>query len=167
MQLDFSPIIKEDITVVLQLLKEAALRIAAMNINHWQYWKNPPIEKVRWIEQGIQHGEFFFVKDEKVSLVGMVRILEEDLLYWGPQSEKALYVHSLVVRGAYEGMGIGQQILTVIGHKALLEQRFYLRLDAAANNPKLCAYYEKQGFHNVAVKDLAGSTHHLYQKKLH
>ncbi|MGH1336558.1 MAG: GNAT family N-acetyltransferase [Aureispira sp.] len=166
MKLQFIPIKIEDQATVLQLFKEAALRIAKMDIDHWQYWRNPPIEKVNWVEEGLQKGEFFFIKTEKEQTLGMVRILEEDLLYWGPQAEKALYIHSLVVKGAYEGQGIGTMVLEAIEKRALVEQRNYLRLDAVAKNLKLCRYYEQQGFDKVGVKTLSGSINNLYQKEL-
>lgn len=56
-----------------------------MQIDHWQYWKNPPQEKVSWVEEGIKNREFFFIDDRDKNSIGMVRMLNEDLLYWGKQ----------------------------------------------------------------------------------
>ncbi len=150
---------------VLQLFKEAAQRIKYMNIDHWQYWHNPPAEKLKWMEEGLENREFFFIelKGEKA---GMVRILEEDLLYWGEQAEKALYVHSLVIKNAFSGKGLGEQTLATIAERAKNAGCRYLRLDADAHNPKLCRYYEQLGFRQVGQKQLPISTYKLYQREV-
>ncbi|MDO6760694.1 hypothetical protein Q4566_10825 [Tamlana sp. 2_MG-2023] len=89
MNIEFIPIKPHEKHLVLKLFKEAAERISKKHIDHWQYWKNPPQEKVKWVEEGIGNNEFFFIKNLESDCVGMVRVLEEDLLYWGKQDEKA------------------------------------------------------------------------------
>ena len=108
MQILFTPIQITDKDKVLNLFKEAADKIFRMGIDHWQYWKNPPPDKIHWVEQGILNGEFFFTQNEGGETLGMVRVLQEDILYWGKQEEKAVYVHSLVVREQFEGHGFGK-----------------------------------------------------------
>ncbi|WP_198416752.1 hypothetical protein [Marinilabilia rubra] len=87
MEITFTQIETEDKQTVLKLFKEAAERISKKGIDHWQYWRNPPLEKVKWVQDGIRNNEFFYVKDGKDGLIGMVRILEEDLLYWGKKND--------------------------------------------------------------------------------
>lgn len=166
MKLQFKQIQISDKANVLALFKETAEKISKKNVDHWQYWKNPPQEKIAWVEEGIQHKEFFFITTRNTDLVGMVRILNEDKLYWGPQQEKAKYVHSLVVKEEFNGKGIGAKILQEIEMKAKKEDCNYLRLDADTKNPKLCHYYENLGFKKVGVKELPLSTYQLYQKEL-
>lgn len=151
---------------VLLLFKEAAEKIHKKNIDHWQYWKNPPAEKIQWVKEGILNREFFFVQNPDKQTIGMVRILEEDLLYWGPNTDKAKYIHSLVVIEELEGKGIGKIILQQIEHDAKENGYSYLRLDADSNNPKLCHYYEKQGFKKVGTTELSLSSYTLYQKEI-
>ncbi|AEL25360.1 GNAT family N-acetyltransferase [Cyclobacterium marinum] len=162
----FRQIRVKDLPLVLNLLKEAAEKINRMQIDHWQYWKNPPQEKVRWIEEGIKNGEFYFVDDLANNNIGMVRMLREDILYWGKQKDKAFYVHSLIVKEAYNGKGIGQRVLEEIGQKAKNKDCQYLRLDSDSKNLKLCKYYENLGFRKVGVKNLPLSTYNLYQKRI-
>lgn len=162
----FKPIQPKDLEQVIGLFREAADKISKKNIDHWQYWKNPPSEKIKWVEDGLQNKEYFFVENSNQDLIGMVRILEEDLMYWGSQSEKAKYVHSLVIREPYNGKGIGELILQKIGKQAKAEGCKYLRLDADSGNPKLCNYYEKQGFKKVGSKPLSISTYNLYEKEV-
>ena len=152
--------------MVLGLFKETAEKISKMNIDHWQYWKNPPAEKVKWVEDGIRNQEFFFINGSNGENIGMVRILKEDLLYWGAQDEKAKYIHSLVVKEAYNGKGVWTEVLLEIEKTARKEKCKYLRLDADSKNPKLCNYYEKIGFKKVGFKELPLSIYNLYEKKL-
>ena len=155
-----------DKSTVLNLFKKAAEKINKMNIDHWQYWKNPPIEKIKWVEEGIQNNEFFFIELASREKLGMVRILNEDLLYWGKQDDKAKYIHSLVIKEKYNGQGIGAKIIQKIEHNAKVENCKYLRLDADSKNPKLCAYYERKGFKKVGTKELSLSVYNLYEKEL-
>jgi len=69
-----------------------------------------------------------------------------------------------VVIEKYEGQGIGELILKKVENDAKISGFSYLRLDSDAKNPKLCNYYEKQGFQKVGVKELPLSTYTLYQK---
>ncbi|SDH04123.1 GNAT family N-acetyltransferase [Psychroflexus sediminis] len=166
MQLTFTPIHKEDLEDVISMFQAAADKISRMNIDHWQYWKNPPLEKINWVKEGIENKEYFFVQNADEEVLGMVRILDEDLLYWGKQDEKARYIHSLLVKEEYNGKGLGIQILNTIAEEAKAQDCKYLRLDADSTNPKLCRYYEKQGFQKVGIKKLPISTYNLYEKAL-
>ncbi|KAB1160423.1 GNAT family N-acetyltransferase [Tenacibaculum aiptasiae] len=152
--------------VVLSLFKEAAIKIAKMNVDHWQYWKNPPLEKIKWVEEGIENKEFYFIKNTDNETIGMVRILEEDLLYWGKQEDKSLYIHSLVVREQFNKKGVGKIILNKVESLAQQKQYKYLRLDAVSTNTKLCKYYEKQGFNKVGTKELKDTVNNLYQREV-
>ena len=152
--------------VVLSLFKEAAIKIAKMNVDHWQYWKNPPLEKIKWVEEGIENKEFYFIKNTDNDTIGMVRILEEDLLYWGKQEDKSLYIHSLVVREQFNKKGVGKIILNKVESLAQQKQYKYLRLDAVSTNTKLCKYYEKQGFNKVGTKELKDTVNNLYQREV-
>lgn len=166
MNIAFKQIETKDKNLVLELFKEAAEKIALKNIDHWQYWKNPPLEKIKWVEEGILKKEFFFIKTIQQGNIGMVRIMNEDELYWGVQTEKAKYIHSLVVKDLYNGKGIGAKIIQEIENNAKKNQCKYIRLDAVATNIKLCKYYEKLGFQKVGVKKMPLSLNNLYEKVL-
>lgn len=166
MDIKFKEIEYKEIELVLDLFKKAAEKINKLNINHWQYWKNPPIEKLEWVKEGILMNEFYFVTNSNGETLGMVRVQKEDILYWGKQNKSARYVHSLVVEEKYKGKGIGVKILLKIEEIARNENCEYLRLDADSKNPKLCNYYINQGFVNVGSKKLPLSIYNLYEKKL-
>src|SRR5690606_7005231 len=166
MDITFEQAESKDKSMILQLFKNAAERINKMNIDHWQYWINPPVKKIKWVEEGIENKEFFFIHTVEGENIGMVRIMDEDILYWGKQKEKAKYIHSLVVTDRYNGKGIGTKIIQKIEDNAKKDSCSYLRLDADAKNPKLCSYYEKLGFEKVGNKELPLSTYNLYEKEL-
>ncbi|WP_272151004.1 GNAT family N-acetyltransferase [Tenacibaculum aiptasiae] len=166
MFIEFCQIEIKNKDVVLSLFKEAAIKIAKMNVDHWQYWKNPPLEKIKWVEEGIENKEFYFIKNTDNETIGMVRILEEDLLYWGKQEDKSLYIHSLVVREQFNKKGVGKIILNKVESLAQQKQYKYLRLDAVSTNTKLCKYYEKQGFNKVGTKELKDTVNNLYQREV-
>ena len=148
---------------ILNLFKITAERIHRMNIDHWQYWKNPPPEKLQWVEEGIKNKEYFFIY-EATNFIGMVRILNEDELYWGVQDVKAKYVHSLVVKSEFNGKGYGRKILNSIEQMAKDEGCKFLRLDCDSKNLNLCQYYESLEFTKVGVKEMTISTNNLYER---
>jgi GNAT superfamily N-acetyltransferase len=166
MLLNFSPIPPTDLDEVINMFQAAAKKISRLQIDHWQYWKNPPSDKVQWVKEGLANQEYHYVKNNEGDTVGMLRILDEDLMYWGAQQEKAKYVHSLVVKEAYNGQDLGQQILKQVADLARLDQCRYLRLDADSKNPKLCQYYENMGFKQVGSTTQRISTYNLYQKEV-
>ncbi|HLS31883.1 MAG TPA: GNAT family N-acetyltransferase [Flavobacteriaceae bacterium] len=166
MEIIFKQVENEDKQEVLQLFKDSAEKISKLNIDHWQYWKNPPLEKIKWVEEGIANHEFFFIHTLNGEHIGMVRIMEADELYWGKQKDKALYIHSLVVKEKHNGKGLGAVIIQKIANKAKEADCSYVRLDAEAKNTKLCSYYEGLGFEKVGSKELSLSTYNLYQKEL-
>ncbi|AUC16991.1 GNAT family N-acetyltransferase [Tenacibaculum sp. SZ-18] len=165
-EITFQKIQIEDLNLVLGLFKTAAEKIAKKNVDHWQYWKNPPEEKIKWVKNGIENDEFYFINDLNNYNIGMVRILNEDELYWGKQNIKAKYVHSLVIKEEFNGKGIGKIVLDEVEKNAKANGCLYVRLDAVAKNTKLCEYYESLGFIKVGIKKMPQSINNLYQKKI-
>ncbi|MDG1841758.1 MAG: GNAT family N-acetyltransferase [Crocinitomicaceae bacterium] len=164
MKFKLKPINSKELNIVLDLFKSAALSISKKNIDHWQYWKNPPIEKLNWVKEGLHNKEFYFIESHKAERIGMVRILKKDLLYWGEKKDNALYIHSLIVKEKFSGLGIGKQVINTIEKESINHD--YLRLDCDAKNSKLCNYYINQGFVKVGKKTLPLSTYNLYEKKI-
>jgi ribosomal protein S18 acetylase RimI-like enzyme len=134
-------------------------------LKQWSFWQDPPADKIAWIWQGLTNQEFYLVKTEN-NLLGMYRLMNEDELYWGKQSQTAAYIHSLVVKKEFAGQKLGNQILQYIENQLLRQNIFLLRLDCVAENLALCAYYEKQGFVKVGEKQMPHSLNNLYEKKL-
>lgn len=148
------------------LLQSASKTLEKKNIKQWNYWQNPPLEKVKWVEEGFENNEFYFIENEANELMGMVRIMDEDVNYWGVMNDKAKYIHSLVIDQKFSGNHLGTEVVKKVATDAKNDDCDYLRLDCDASNRELCSYYEKQGFIKVGQKQLPLGVYNLYQKQL-
>ena len=156
---------QNDLNEALNMLKEAATNLKSKEIEQWDFWLNPTQEKITWIREGFENNEFYFIIQNDIT-IGMFRLLDEDMLYWGKEQEKATYIHSLVVKPEFSGNRIGEKIIEKLGENAKNERIYILRLDCNAANKKLCHYYEKQGFVKVREKQMPHSLNNLYEKRL-
>ncbi|PWV51960.1 N-acetyltransferase [Chitinophaga sp. S165] len=155
-----------EIDIALVMLKEAAEAIRQKGLDQWSIWLNPGEDQVKWIHDGFANGEFYFVENESGRSVGMFRLSEEDILYWGVQENKAGYIHSLVVRKEFAGQELGQVMMKYVEKYLLTKGINLLRLDCNAANKWLCAYYENAGFVKVGQKQMPHALNNLYEKQL-
>jgi GNAT superfamily N-acetyltransferase len=117
-----------------------------------------------WIEPKVAAGEFFIAR-LNARPIAVARILWSDPLFWGDRDNgDALYVHSLAVLREYAGQGIGQQFLDWAAEEARKSGRCFLRLDCAADNRSLCAYYEGAGFVPLGNVQVGHATMMLFEK---
>ena len=103
-----------EIDTALLLLKQAASFLQSKKVNQWDFWLQPPADKINWVKEGFKNGEYYFVENETTKLIGMYRLLAEDELYWGKQELDSYYIHSLVVKQEVSGMQFGSKILAKI-----------------------------------------------------
>ena len=157
---------KNEINKAFELLCSSAETLSKKNIDQWQYWKNPPIEKIQWVEVGFKNKEFFFIETLAQKTIGMVRLSNEDLIYWGEMNDKSVYIHSLIIDKSFSGNKIGERVLAQIKEDSAKKRFHYLRLDCDATNLKLCKYYENQNFEKVGLKTLPLGKYNLYEKKI-
>jgi hypothetical protein len=156
---------KHESPVALELLKSAAEWLQSNQVNQWQFWLDPPKEKIDWVEEGFVKNEFFFIESSGET-IGMFRLLREDTLYWGKRTDNARYLHSFVIVKKFAGNNIGKNVLDKIAMDVRKEGVFILRLDCNAANDKLCKYYENQDFKKVGEKQMQHSLNNLYEKIL-
>lgn len=154
----------KELNIVLDMFKDAAIRISKKKIDHWQYWKNPPQEKVNWVKEGLINKQFHFIVSDNKKIMGMVRVLNKDLIYWGEKEDVACYIHSLTIKEKYNGLGLGAAVIKKI--EAQSQNCDFIRLDCDSKNPQLCSYYLKLGFIKVGEKKLPLSVYNLYEKKI-
>jgi RimJ/RimL family protein N-acetyltransferase len=166
MNFNFIKAKKEEINIAFTLLKEAAQRLETQNIHYWSFWLNPPKEKINWIEEGFENQEFYFVKNEQQTIIGMFGLMSKDVLYWGEKNDNARYIHSFVTQNQFAGKKIGHQIINQIETNIKQENISILRLDCNAHNQNLCQYYENLGFKKVGEKQMPLSLNNLYEKNL-
>lgn len=92
-------------------------------------------------------------------------IQKSDAFLW-PDDGHALYLHKLSVRRAFAGQGLPAQLFAWAEARALAQGRTLLRLDCAADRPKLCAFYEAQGFTCMSSRQFGPMAVALYEKSL-
>jgi GNAT superfamily N-acetyltransferase len=154
-----------ELPLILQILKEGAEALQAKGIDQWQGWHAPDEERLAWVQQGLEEGEFHFLEVEG-QIIGMYRYLQHDELYWGPQKVAARYVHSLAVRAGWAGKGIGRQLMERLFVQAKKEGAAVFRLDCVATNTHLRQYYESLGFMPVGETALRGQRFTLFERVL-
>ena len=147
------------------LLAATANDLRSRGIAQWQQWIDPEPPFLAWLKDGFAQGAYFFVEVESQT-VGLFRLSYEDELYWGKMSDQAAYVHSLLVLPDFQGQNMGGRILQKIGQMVRQKGILILRLDCAANNSPLCAYYERQGFKPVRLQEMPQYTVQLFEKIL-
>ena len=158
----------DELDHALELFKLASLSLGKKNVSQWAYWSDPPEEKITWVKEGFDKGEFFFVYNDSGIKIAMFRLLQNDTLYWGEKGleNNVKYVHSLVVRPDFSGLGIGKIVMLNIIENLKSEGVKKFRLDCDGSNPRLCQYYESYGFKKVGEKETKYAINNLYEMSL-
>ena len=156
---------KLELEDALKFFKLASQSLTKKQVSQWNYWLDPPEEKISWVKEGFDKGEFFFVYDADGNKIAMFRLLDSDTLYWDEKgNDKSVrYVHSLVVPPAYSGFGIGKKVMLKIIENLISEGVLKFRLDCDGSNLRLCKYYESYGFIKVGEKTTKYATNNLYE----
>jgi ribosomal protein S18 acetylase RimI-like enzyme len=131
----------DDADEVLGLREAAAHWLVGRGIRQWQ----PGEIDLPTIRAQIEAGEWFLLRRID-GVLAALRFLWSDPLFWGEQPEGAGYVHGLVIDRRHAGKGLGAGALRWAEERARTAGRAYLRLDHAADNPRLAEYYRGQGF---------------------
>lgn len=77
-------------------------------------------------------------------------VRERDDFFWPDVTEdESLFVHKLAAARRLKGRGVAAAMLDWARVRASERERSYLRLDCAADRPKLCRFYEDYGFRRV------------------
>lgn len=131
---------QDEIGIVSSILEEAALWLKRTGREMWtkeQYSVEGLLSSYRTTNMYLA-----FIGDQAVATM---ILLEEDNSLW-PNGEPALYLHKLAVNRQYAGAGLAEAMIGWAKKQACLRGKRYLRLDCAAERPRLCAFYEGQGF---------------------
>ncbi|WKK66052.1 GNAT family N-acetyltransferase [Lutimonas zeaxanthinifaciens] len=165
MKMRFQKANEMDLKLILSFFKIASQTLERKKVSQWSYWQDPPRDKIKWVEEGLNKNEFYFVYNESGHKIGMFRLLTEDVLYWDQKGKEkdVRYIHSLVVLPEYAGHGIGINIMQKIIDKLKAKGVGKLRLDCDASNKHLCQYYTSLGFLKVGSKETPYSINNLYE----
>jgi GNAT superfamily N-acetyltransferase len=131
-----------DVAIVDQMIREAAAWVDALGA---VMWEDGELDAAR-IRREVTTGMFFLAMVDG-HVAGAIRFQLEDQRFWPDRpGGEAAFVHRLVVRRAFKGLGVAKALLEwAVGH-ARAQGRRLLRLDCDADRPKLRALYESCGF---------------------
>lgn len=168
MKIEFIRALSSELEEALFFFKLASQSLSKKNIGQWSYWIDPPEEKISWVKEGFDNGEFYFVYDQEGNKIAMFRLLEMDTLYWDNKGieKNTRYIHSLVVHPSYSGQGVGKCVMLKIIDQLKHNKIKKLRLDCDGSNPRLCGYYEDYGFIKVGEKTTKYAVNNLYEMLL-
>ena len=99
--------------------------------------------------------------------VAAMILIQKDSHFWpdDPAGE-ALYLHKLAVHPGWQGRRLGAQMIAAAILETQAAGRPWLRLDTAAERPKLRAVYEVQGFQLVREGQMDGWPAAWYELKV-
>ena len=129
-----------DLDAVGDLLSEAAAWTASIGFPNW-----PARFSRELLALGIADRTLYVVEIEG-AVVATLTLQWRDELFWGDCADDAGYVHRLAVRRDHAGARLGGALLDWAARQVGATNRTWLRLDASADNLRLCAFYERLGF---------------------
>ena len=131
-----------DAGIVQDMLEEAATWVDAMGVVMWEEGELAPGRVDNEIAAGL-----FFIADVDNDPAGVVRFQLEDRLFWPELTQDdSAFIHRLVVRRRYKGLGVSTALMDWAISRARTMGKRYLRLDTDASRPKLRRLYEGFGF---------------------
>ncbi len=164
MQLTIVQAQPSELGIALDILEEAAQWLTSRGIDQW----SPGSFRVGRCQSIVNHlnqGEVYLALLEGEA-IGTLTLQWSDKLIWGDMPEDAGYVHSLAIRRARAGMGVGQQLLQWAEKMVAANEKRYLRLDCMTKNPGLRRYYEQAGFTHCRDVEDNGWKASLYEKQV-
>lgn len=148
-----------DVDALLVLRDELAAWMEASGIDQWHPGELAREKVASWVEAGLvlvrpaRHGDA-----GDVPLLGAIAVLPDDPEFWGATGEDgtAGYVHLLMVRRQAHGRGLGDELLGGAEARIAATGRGLARLDAASDNARLSAWYERRGYRATRRVELPG-----------
>ena len=150
-----------DLDTVLSILEEAACWLASRGIDQWR----PGTFSRERIADRIGRGEVYLAALGGRA-IGNVVLQWSDEETWGDVRDDAGYVHGLAIRREVAGRGLGRDLLRWAEDRAATAGKQYLRLDCAAKNRALNAYYTRAGFRSRGRASVLGLEVSLYEKEV-
>jgi GNAT superfamily N-acetyltransferase len=151
---------------VLAIVQDAAAWLASRRIPQWTYYATEA--GAAQVRRRIEQDEVYLFLNATGQSIGTACIQWTDTQYWGERGNdgQAGYIHQLAIRRSVGGQGIGSDILEwAISHIGTAG-RSMARLDCAASNCVLCAYYERHGFVRSGTVTLGEFTDQLFERQL-
>jgi GNAT superfamily N-acetyltransferase len=85
---------------------------------------------------------------------------------WGLADGTSAYVTKLATRRAVAGHGLGHRMLTWAERRAAREGKALMRLDCAADQPRICEHYREAGYTLLRIVEVREFRYQLCEKRL-
>ncbi|WP_020579870.1 GNAT family N-acetyltransferase [Actinopolymorpha alba] len=129
---------------------EASEWLAEIGIDQWrQPWPTHEAMAER-CAASIRAGETWMVRDDEGATAATVTLdtyADPQLWTTRERAEPAMYVHRLIVRRGWAGLGT--RILNWASAKAARQGNDWIRIDVRTDNTPLHDYYQRNGFQHV------------------
>lgn len=137
-----------DLDVVMGIFDDAvAWLVAQGSVKQWgiaPFSANPRL--VERFRNHILHDTFLVALKEGAAVGAICLNLSYPPYCWQGAPADCAYVHPFATSPSVRGQGVGSALLRCAEAYARQHGKPYLRLDCFAENPKLLAYYESEGF---------------------
>ena len=117
-----------------------------------EMWTPEELTEERLLKQNGIHEMFIGYANGEPAATMILQ--ETDPMMWPEESKRpdSLYAHKLCVRRAMAKTGCSTAMIEWAKDEVLRRDKTFLRLDCAADRPKLCAFYESHGFGKVGER---------------
>jgi hypothetical protein len=147
---------EDDLHEIVAMRGEASEWLAKRGVDQW---RQPWPDYDRMLERilgSIRAGETWMVRDARGANAATVALDEyADPRLWTEEerAEPALYLHRLIVRRQWAGLG--EKVLNWACHRAGAQGKLWVRIDVWTDNKPLHDYYVQQGFLRVRTLRLS------------
>lgn len=138
--------VHEDLTPILEITKNCAVKMDAMGIYQWN--ENYP-NRNAFIDDIKNNELLVFIKGDL--LVGCIALCTKmDDVYknvkWLTKDVKSLYIHRLAVDPQFQKKGIGKKLMDYAEDFAKKNNFISVRLDTFSKNKNNMRFYERRGY---------------------
>ena len=142
--LTITPASEEELSLVMEVVDEAAQWLIAKGIQQWE--SPPPPDCLELFEREIARRQVYLVRRQRRSeAIGTFRLEWTGAPLW-PDEKSAGYVYNLALRPEHVGQGIGRLLIDWVKEHIRTQGRNWFRLDCIAGNDRLRRLYEELGF---------------------
>lgn len=142
-----------DLPKVLDLINEASDWLRTKGTNQWARPWPSELDRDRRVLTGLRNGKTWIVWDGDVAAATVTIATRHNPDVWEESgstcdlSEKAVYVHRLIISRKYAGSGLGAELIDWAGLRGKRKNRAkWIRIDVWTSNLALHAFYKSIGF---------------------
>lgn len=151
-----------DLSTVSGVLSEAALWLKQQSMALWEEKEVSPSNIYQDVELGLFHIAFY-----EDMAVGVVKFQTEDLVFWSDISQEySAFIHRLAVRQGFASGCVSTALMQWAVERSQDLGKHFLRLDCAADRPRLRAVYENFGFQHHSDRQVGAYFVARYEYKV-